>query len=109
MLLYMFALKSSGENLLGENPVPAGVQYFPARAPYLPSDGRLTEEEAEQLRQSQWKRRGLLLQDESVLKAMEPADAPQRMNYSVKKGYKGTTKTGLGRTTLCHWCLSFSA
>jgi len=85
MLLYMFALKQSGGELLGSRPVPAGVQYFPARAPYLSADGRLTEEEAEKARSSQWKRKGLLLQDEAVLQAMEPGDSPSRLNYSRKK------------------------
>ena len=85
MLLYMFALKNSGEDLLGSNPVPVGVQYFPARAPYIPSDGKLTEEDAEKLRQSQWKRKGLLLSDEEILQAMEPGESPRRMSYSVKK------------------------
>jgi ATP-dependent helicase/nuclease subunit B len=85
LLLYLFALKNSGSDLLGEHPIPAGVQYFPARAPYLPSDGRLTEEEAEQLRIAQWKRKGLLLQDETVLKAMEATDSPARMSYTIKK------------------------
>ena len=42
-------------------------------------------EEAENERKTQWKRRGLLLRDESVLQAMEPGEAPQRMCYSVKK------------------------
>lgn len=85
MLLYMFALKHSGTSVLGENPVAAGVQYFPARAPYIPSDGKLTIEEAEELRKSLWKRRGLLLLDESVLQAMEQGDQPVRMSYSIKK------------------------
>ena len=85
MLLYLFALRSSGEDLLGPNPVPAGVQYFPARAPYLPSDGRLDGEAAEKLRVSQWKRKGLLLNDQEILQAMEPGDSPKRMSYSVKK------------------------
>jgi len=85
MLLYLFALRDSGSDILGEHPVPAGVQYFPARAAYLPSDGRLDEEEAEKERRSQWKRRGLLLQDEAVLQAMEPGEKPSRMSYSVKK------------------------
>ncbi len=85
MLLYMFALKHSGEDLLGDHPVAAGVQYFPARAPYLPSDGKLEEAEAEKVRQSQWKRKGLLLFDEAVLQAMEPGDSPKRLCYSVKK------------------------
>ncbi|MGM9588776.1 MAG: PD-(D/E)XK nuclease family protein [Faecousia sp.] len=85
MLLYMFALRNSGEDLLGENPVPVGVQYFPARAPYLLSDGKLNPEEAEKLRASQWKRKGLLLSDEEVLQAMEPGDSPKRMSYTIRK------------------------
>ncbi|MBR5125476.1 MAG: PD-(D/E)XK nuclease family protein [Oscillospiraceae bacterium] len=85
MLLYMFALRSSGEDLLGDHPVPVGVQYFPARAPYLPSDGQLQEQEAEKLRQSQWKRKGLLLSDEEILQAMEPGEKPKRMGYTIRK------------------------
>ena len=85
MLLYMFALKNSGEDLLGSNPVAAGVQYFPARVPYLPSDGKVDAEGAEKLRQSQWKRKGLLLEDEEILQAMEPGESPWRMNYTIKK------------------------
>ena len=38
MLLYLFALGENGEDLLGGHPIPAGVQYFPARA--LPECGR---------------------------------------------------------------------
>lgn len=85
MLLYLFALRDSSFEALGEKPVPAGVQYFPARAPYLSTEGRLEGTEAEQARIAQWKRRGLLLSDEAVLKAMEPGESPSRMCYSVKK------------------------
>lgn len=85
MLLYLFALRDSEEPHLGDHPVPAGVQYFPARAPFLPSDGRLDSDEAEKLRQKEWKRKGLLLSDEDVLQAMEPGDSPKRMCYTVKK------------------------
>jgi len=65
MLLYLFALEH------GEYGTGAGVQYFPARVPLLSAEGRLTEEEAEQLRQKEWLRRGLLLRDEEVLDAMD--------------------------------------
>ena len=85
MLLYLFALRDSGEPFLGDHPVPAGVQYFPARAPFLPSEGQLTEAEAEKERRSVWKRKGLLLQDEQVLQAMEPGDEPKRMSYTLRK------------------------
>ncbi len=73
MLLYMFALRHSGYDALGEHPVPAGVQYFPARAPYITQTSRPTEEKAEKDRSQQWKRQGLLLEDEAVLNAMAPA------------------------------------
>lgn len=85
MLLYMFALKHSGADVVGEKAVAAGVQYFPARAPYMTSDGKLSPEEAEKARMSQWKRKGLLLQDEAVLHAMEPGDQFNRLCCTVKK------------------------
>ena len=85
MLLYLFALGQTGQSLLGERAVPAGVQYFPARAPYITTDGRLEPEDARQERESYWKRKGLLLKDEAVLQAMEPGEHPVRMSYSVKK------------------------
>ena len=80
MLLYMFALKHSREDL-----VAAGVQYFPARAPYITADGRVDAEEAEKLRRSQWTRKGLLLHDEAVLQAMEPGEQYSRLCCTVKK------------------------
>lgn len=85
MLLYLFALRSSGDSFLGNHPVPAGVQYFPARAPYLPAEGRVDEIAAEKERKPYWKRKGLLLQDEAVLQAMEPGEHPVRMCYSIRK------------------------
>lgn len=85
MLLYLFALRNSGAEMLGNRPVPAGVQYFPARAPYLPTDGVLTDEEAEKNRQSQWKRRGILLKDEDVLLAMDPNGQSKRLSCTIKK------------------------
>ena len=85
MLLYMFALRNSGEVHLGHRPIPVGVQYFPARVPYLNAEGRPEEADAEKKRSKQWRREGLLLQDEQILKAMEPGDEIKRLNYKVKK------------------------
>lgn len=85
MLLYLFALGENGDDLLGGRPIPAGVQYFPARAPYLSAEGKLDGEAAEKERAAQWKRKGLLLNDEAVLHAMEPGDNPSRMCYTRKK------------------------
>ena len=85
MLLYLFALESGGEEILGQRPVPAGVQYFPARMPVMAADGRLSDEETEKLRAKEKRRKGLLLDDESVLQAMEPGEEPQRLSYTIRK------------------------
>ncbi|MGM9603494.1 MAG: PD-(D/E)XK nuclease family protein [Faecousia sp.] len=86
MLLYLFALRSSGGEILGANPIPAGVQYFPARVPYLLTDGVPEPEELERERRRLWKRQGLLLNDEAVLRAMEPGEEPKRLPVKNKKG-----------------------
>ena len=85
MLLYLFALQESGSTVVGDNPIPAGVQYFPARAPYVSADGRLTENDVEKERGKDWKRKGLLLKDEQVLQAMEPSENPRRLCYTTRK------------------------
>ena len=75
MLLYLFALEQGGEEIVGEHAIAAGVQYFPARAPIVAADSKLTEEEAELARRKEWKRKGLLLKDEDVLQAMDPQNS----------------------------------
>lgn len=85
MLLYLFALESGGEEVVGENSIAAGVQYFPARVPFVAADGKLSDEEAQLVRQKEWKRRGLLLHDEKVLQAMEPGEQITRLCCTRKK------------------------
>ena len=85
MLLYLFALEAEGECLLGQHPIPAGVQYFPARVPILSADGDLSDEEANMERQSMWKRKGLILGDDDVLYAMETSDSPTRLSCKRRK------------------------
>ena len=97
MLLYLFALEDNGEEMLGNNPVPAGVQYFPARVPLVSTDGILTDEEAKQARQKLWRRKGLVLNDEAVLHAMETTDEPVRTAYTKKKD--GTISGDLADST----------
>ena len=85
MLLYLFALEQGGETILGGRPVSAGVQYFPARFPYLSEDGRLTDEEALKEHIKNAKRRGLILKDEDVVRAMEPGDEITRLSCKRSK------------------------
>ena len=64
----------------------AGVQYFPARVPLVTSDGRLTDEQAEAARSKEWKRRGLLLNDDAVLSAMDPENTGRLSAVRKKDG-----------------------
>lgn len=85
MFLYLFTLEQQGEKILGEDPVPAGVQYFPARVPYEKTDGRATAEEVEKLRKPKRKRNGLILGNTDVVYAMEPVEKPTRLGISQNK------------------------
>lgn len=84
MLLYLFALQQDNE-ILGTHPVAAGVQYFPARLPLLTAAGKLTDEEAKEVRNANWKRSGLLLGETDVLRAMQPEGTPWRISCKVNK------------------------
>jgi ATP-dependent helicase/nuclease subunit B len=85
MLLYLFALEQGSEGIFGGRPTVAGVQYFPARFPYLSKDGRLTEEEARAEHIKNAKRRGLILKDEDVVEAMEPGGEITRLSCKFNK------------------------
>ncbi len=85
MLLYLFALEQEGEKVLGENLVPAGVQYFAARSPFVSASGKLTDEQAAVEHGKTWKRKGLILADDAVVSAMEPEGSPKRLACKVNK------------------------
>ena len=85
MLLYLFALEDGGQELLGNAPACAGVQYFSARAPLISADGSLTPEEATQQRESAWKRKGLILSDLDVVRAMDNTDNLKRLSCRFNK------------------------
>ena len=84
MLLYLFALEDAGESI-GQCRVPAGVQYFPARAPYMSVDGMVTPEMAAEQRKKLWERKGLLLGNTDSLAAMDPSDGFDRLCCKRKK------------------------
>ncbi len=84
MLLYLFALEDNGGQILGENRIGAGVQYFPARVPVVTADCALTDEQTDIERQKMWQREGLLLADDTVLQAMEHGDKVIRLPISRK-------------------------
>jgi len=85
MLLYLFALEDAGDNCMGIRRVPAGIQYFPARAPYVSVDASVTKEEAAKERKKLWERKGLLLSNEDSLRAMDPSDGFDKLCCKRKK------------------------
>lgn len=85
MLLYLYALEENGQHLIGDNGVPAGVQYFPARVPFLSLKGSPDEKTVTASRKAEIKRKGIILADEAVIQAMEPLDNPYRLSYSRNK------------------------
>ncbi len=85
MLLYLFALEENGEQVLGPERIPAGVQYFTAKAPIISAKEDISQEEAKDARISAWKRNGLVLQDEDVLLAMEPETPFRRLPCKQNK------------------------
>ena len=85
MLLYLFALEENGQELLGDDPIPAGVQYMPARAPIISVQPNLGQDKLDKKRYEKQKRKGLLLANDFVLEAIEPSDSCRKLSYSRKK------------------------
>lgn len=85
MLLYLFALEDAGDTVIPGKRISAGVQYFPARAVYMSTEGNLSEEEAFAQRIKLWKRSGLLLDDDASLFAMDPSEKMESLCCSRKK------------------------
>ena len=85
MLIYLFALTREAARFYGRELEPAGVLYFPARWDVETTKGRLDPEEAEKQRRKKLRRKGLLLDVEEVLQAMEPGADPVYLPYKVSK------------------------
>ena len=76
MLIYLFALCRDEKKTEGTELCPAGVLYFPARVEPISLPSR-PDAKAEEKRKKSQRRSGLLLDQEPILKAMEPADEPE--------------------------------
>ena len=86
MLIYLFAIEQSG--LDGKKVVPAGVLYMPGMAsPTVDLPRGAGDAEIQKGREGLMRRMGLVLDDEDIIKAMEPAVS--RRFIPVKAGKKG--------------------
>lgn len=81
MLLYLFALERMGGKLLNAPLSPAGVLYFPARVERISVQNGTDEKTIQSKRQKSLQRSGMLLDDVTVLKAMEPKEAGSCLPY----------------------------
>ena len=89
MLLYLFTL-TQGESKY-TNYVPAGVLYMPSKELEPELDRQSSEEDLKIIKDKNFKMNGILLDDESVIKAMEKE--VNGIYVPVKKSKDGFTKT----------------
>lgn len=92
MLIYLFALTREAARFYHRELYPAGVLYFPARFDVENAKNRLSQEEAEKVHSKTLRRKGLLLDDEEILQAMEPGTTPIYLPYQISR--KGGERSG---------------
>ena len=92
MLLYLFSIWKNGTSprsalSIAKNAeiVPAGVLYFSAGVPTLTLDSQTSPEKVEEMVSNKLARRGLLLDDTDVLKAMENELSGHYIPIKMKK------------------------
>lgn len=78
MLLYLFTLEETGDRIFGRKPDPAGVLYLPARDALISGSRAMDETERRALLDKELERRGLVLADEEVIRAMEHGENGMR-------------------------------
>ena len=89
MLIYLASICQNGEKRYGNNIIPAGILYMPAKKPIINADKNTDDSKIEQLRNKALKMNGLILDSPEVITGME-ADAkgiyiPAALNDSRKE------------------------
>ena len=82
MLLYLFAIEQSGQEIFGEPCVPAGVLYVPSRDAFIVTAKRgESDESLERERKKALRRHGLLIDNPDILSAMERGEDISYLPY----------------------------
>lgn len=89
MLIYLFALRRQGKEYFGKDCQPAGVLYVPGRCDIQRLEPGESPDELEAKRRKSVRRKGLVLDDDEVLRAMEDANGkPHYLPYTEKAGVR---------------------
>jgi ATP-dependent helicase/nuclease subunit B len=104
MLLYLFALEDKGKKLYGKEVVPSGVLYLPAQDVILSGSHSMTEAQRQKAADKALQRSGMLLNDQTVLNAMEDIGAGGEFRFLPVKVAKKTGEiTGESLATAEQW------
>ena len=106
LLLYLFSIEQHGLDHYREKLaqdineiIPAGALYIPARSALVNAPRNTDEETIHQLRQKQLRRSGLILQDDTVIEAMEHGISKEGafipIGFLKKGGVSAASKSNL--------------
>lgn len=85
MLVYLFAIIKGGKDYYGDNILPAGVLYFPARAINFNSERNDSDETVKRAMYKESAMNGLVLNDEEIIEAMDSTDSSIFLPASIDK------------------------
>lgn len=106
MLLYLFTLEGAGKKIYEKDPVAAGVLYLPARDLILSGSRKMTPVQRQKEVDRQLRRSGMLLNDPTLLAAMERVESgggPRFLPVRVSK--RTGAVTGESLATAEQWGL----
>ena len=86
MLIYLFALQKDGLQKYGCEIAPAGALYVPARDVILKAPRNASEDQLNEMREKELKRSGIILNDISIVDAMEKGGKKKFLPVKYSKG-----------------------
>ena len=95
MLLYLFTLKDKGAAYFGQEIVPAGVLYMPARDVILRADRGISQEKLADAMRKELRRSGMVLSEPDVLRAMEHSALEEPCHLPLRIGKDGSISGGV--------------
>lgn len=95
MLLYLFTLSEKGAAHFGQEIVPAGVLYLPARDVILRAERGISQEKLAETMRKELRRSGMVLAEPQVLRAMEHSALESPCYLPLRIGKDGGISGGV--------------